>query len=543
MKLFDVSKINLLLLGFVVALVIGGGSANAGWVIGTPTNLGPTVNSSSHDAHPSISADGLSLYFASTRPGGYGREDLWVTTRATTDDQWGPPRNLGSTVNSPDNEGEPCISADGLSLFFHSTRPGGYGQYDIWVTTRPTISDPWSSPVNLGPTVNSSAPDWDPSISADGLTLYFSSTRSGGYGDVDVWLTTRASKGAPWDEPVNLGPVVNTPYEDAGPSISADGLVLLFHSDRPGGYGDYDIWVITRPTKDALWGTPVNLGPAVNTAYSESEPSISADGLELYFCDFRNPRPGGVGSRDLWQVSITFVIDFNGDGRVDFKDFSILAQYWLQDESLVDIAPFPGDGMVDYKDLAVFVEDWLTGVKKASNPDPVDGALGVDIDADLSWTAGASATSHDVYFGTSSPGTFRGNQTATTFDPGMMAGSTTYYWRIDSVNGSGKTTGTVWSFTTVVLEATNPSPSNGSSITNLDADLSWTAGAGATSHDVYFGTSSPPPFVCNQTAMTFDPGTMAYYTTYYWRIDEVNKWGTATGEIWSFTTFSPPPPP
>ena len=238
------------------------------------------------------------------------------------------------------------------------------------------------------------------------------------------------------------------------------------------------------------------------------------------------------------------VVDFNGDGKVDFKDFPILAQYWSGNESSVDIAPPPsGDGIVDFKDLGVFAENWLTGVMKASNPDPPDGALGVDIDTDLSWTAGAGATSHDVCFGTSSLGTFQGNQTATTFDTGTMAQNTTYHWRIDEVNPSGTTTGTVWRFTTIGLQASNPSPPDGSFIGNLDADLSWTAGPGAISHDVYFGTSSPPPFKRNQIAAIFDPGTMSYKTTYYWRIDEVNKWSTATGEIWSFVIMMPPPPP
>jgi hypothetical protein len=79
----------------------------------------------------------------------------------------------------------------------------------------------------------------------------------------------------------------------------------------------------------------------------------------------------------------------------------------------------------------------------------------------------------------------------------------------------------------------------------ITADLSWTAGSYAISHDVYFGTSNPPPFVCNQTSTTYDPGTMAYGTKYYWRIDEFNKWGITTGELWSFKTFGklPPPPP
>jgi len=93
------------------------------------------------------------------------------------------------------------------------------------------------------------------------------------------------------------------------------------------------------------------------------------------------------------------------------------------------------------------------------------------------------------------------------------------------------------------LPARNPNPPNGAATVNITADMSWTAGTHATSHDVYFGTSKPPPFIGNQTATTFDPGTMDYITTYYWRIDEVNMWGTTTGPVWSFTTVMFPPPP
>jgi hypothetical protein len=93
-------------------------------------------------------------------------------------------------------------------------------------------------------------------------------------------------------------------------------------------------------------------------------------------------------------------------------------------------------------------------------------------------------------------------------------------------------------------QAGNPNPPDGATEVSRTADLSWTPSSSATSHDVYFGTANPPPFVCNQTATTFDPGTMDYETVYYWRIDEINKWGTTTGDIWHFTTFpSLPPPP
>ena len=95
-------------------------------------NLGPTVNSSSKDTGSSISTDGLLLYFVSDRPGGYGEYDIWVTRRASLSDSWGPPVNLGPTVNSSSSDGGPSISADGSTLFFHSKRPGGFGEAGLW---------------------------------------------------------------------------------------------------------------------------------------------------------------------------------------------------------------------------------------------------------------------------------------------------------------------------------------------------------------------------------------------------------------------------
>jgi len=166
-------------------------------------------------------------------------------------------------------------------------------------------------------------------------------------------------------------------------------------------------------------------------------------------------------SGDVTIPGPAILVDFNQDGKVDLKDFSKFAKYWLADEPWVDIAPAPyGDGIVDYKDLAVLADYWLTAWRipplpaPASNPNPANDAFSVDINADLSWTAEAAAASHDVYFGTTNPPPFIHNQTAKTFDTGTMALATTYYWRIDGVNAWGKTTGTVWYFTTT----TGPPP-------------------------------------------------------------------------------------
>jgi hypothetical protein len=178
---------------------------------------------------------------------------------------------------------------------------------------------------------------------------------------------------------------------------------------------------------------------------------------------------------------------------------------------------------------------------QASGPVPSNGAANVSLTQDISWTAGSGATSRDVYFGTVNPPTTKviSNGTVLTYDTGTMTASATYYWRVDEKNAGGTTTGTVWSFTTVPTApgaATNPNPANAAANVNLTATLSWTAGSGAASHDVYFGTAISPPFTGNQAGTTYNPGAMASITTYYWRIDEKNAGGTTAGTVWSFTT-------
>jgi len=354
MKWLNGSQIVIVLAGFVAAVVPGAGTAKADFTFGTPTNIGPPVNTSYNDDGPSISPDGLSLFFDSDRPGGYGSWDIWVATRDTIDDEWGTPVNLGPTVNTSSIDYALSISADGLSLYFASNRPGGYGLLDLWITKRATTDEPWSTPVNLGPTVNSSTDDSSPSISADGLSLYFSSRPVGRH---DLYVTTRATKEDDWGTPVNLGPTVNSSAHDCTSSISANGLLLFFYSERPGGIGGRDIWVTTRTSIGEPWGSPLNPGAPLNTDYGEWCPSISPDGLSLYFCDFQSPRPGGFGGEDIWQAPIIPVVDLNGDGMVDAADMCIMVDYWGIDESICDIGPMPwGDGVVDVEDMKILAE-------------------------------------------------------------------------------------------------------------------------------------------------------------------------------------------
>jgi len=184
---------------------------------------------------------------------------------------------------------------------------------------------------------------------------------------------------------------------------------------------------------------------------------------------------------------------------------------------------------------------------KASKPQPDHASIAVGRTFDLHWAPATDATSYKIYFGAADPPPLQGQQASTIFDPGQMSFDTTYYWRVDSVNNQGTTTGDPWSFTTLSpnppTQATVISPADGATDVPIGADRLWKWGGSARSYNVYFGTTNPPAFRGNQIGFNFNTGPMAYCTTYYWRIDPVNDDGTTTGDVWSFTTQAPPTPP
>ncbi len=354
----------IIILAFVVAVMVSGRSANADFTYGTPLNMGPILNSYAADECQIISSDGLELYFMSDRSGGYGDWDLYVSTRETTQDPWDVPLNMGSRFNTSGFDGAPCLSADDLELYFYSERPGALveGSY-LWISKRETRDDEWGEPVNFGPIILNGEVQWGngPCLSSDGLELYFDVWR-GPQAGIDLGMISRPSVSDPWGEPVNLGPIVNMngSSDNYSAALSSDGRMLFFTSNRPGGQGGYDLWLTRRATRDDDWGHPVNLGPRVNTSATEANPSISADGRTLYFMSGRG---GGYGRWDMWQVSIDPVVDLNGDGTVDCADMCIMVDYWGTDEPLCDIGPMPwGDGVVDVDDLVILAEHLFEGL-------------------------------------------------------------------------------------------------------------------------------------------------------------------------------------
>jgi Tol biopolymer transport system component len=256
-------------------------------------SLGPVVNSPNFDGSPTLSADETSLFFTSGRN---GQQDLFVSIRPSKDAAWNEPVVLGNLINdSVADDFSLRLSADGKALYFASNRMDGAGAADLYVTTRESPRDEWGRATNLGPPLNTAAFEAFPTPSADGNTLYFNRSTTFDSADSDIWVTSRASAGVQWTAPQRLAAPVNGPRADFSPSISTDGLSLYFASDRDGNLGAIDIWVSTRERLTDSWRVPRNLGSNINApAAMTLAPFISSDARALYFMSARPDRSSKI---------------------------------------------------------------------------------------------------------------------------------------------------------------------------------------------------------------------------------------------------------
>jgi len=207
---------------------------NGAW--GDPVNF-REVNSSADDICPSAHRNGKTFLFVSSRAGGCGGGDIYGTRLHATRG-WAPPQNLGCTVNSSADEASPYLLED--ELYFSSTRAG---DSNIYLSV--FDGDSFAAPT-LAPGLNTAQNDSRPNLRRDGLEIFFDSDRPGGIGGLDLWTSTRASTSDPWSSPTNLGSDVNSSANELRPSLSWDGTTLYFGSTRTGGEGSQDIYVTMR---------------------------------------------------------------------------------------------------------------------------------------------------------------------------------------------------------------------------------------------------------------------------------------------------------
>jgi Tol biopolymer transport system component len=270
---------------------------NAAWGEAVSVDPGGTnqVNTISLEGCPHESPDGQSLFFASDRSGNL---DIWVS-RKQPNGSWGAPVQLPAPVNSTAADFCPTPLSGGALLFVSTRADGtncGTGTADIY-ETHLLLSGQWSSPSNLGCTINSGGNEFSPSlVTANGGMLYFSSDRSGKHA---LYVSLRNASGE-WVAPAPIEELNFAGFNTVRPNVSADGREIVFDSDRPSGQGSFDIWTSHRATPLDAWSAPVNAGTAVNSSAAETRPTLTRTGRQLYF---GSTRPNYQGSSDLFTAS------------------------------------------------------------------------------------------------------------------------------------------------------------------------------------------------------------------------------------------------
>ncbi len=233
------------------------------------------INSYKLQYLPAMTVDKKTMVF--TKRDHFGSDEDIVVSYFK-DQNWSKATSISGRINTPSNEGAATISADGrLMIFTACDRRDSKGSCDLYVSSK--SGEIWARPKNLGGRINTKYWESQPSLSADGKTLYFSSTRPGGNGGRDIWVTYK--KDNDWTIPKNLGGMVNSYKDETTPFIHSNGETLFFSSNSYAGMGGYDLFVVENT--DSIWSKPKNLGYPINTHKDEVALLLSPDGAEGYF--------------------------------------------------------------------------------------------------------------------------------------------------------------------------------------------------------------------------------------------------------------------
>jgi len=278
-------------------------SAGRPYCYETPVHLASPINTSGFEGKPSLSADGLELYFVSDRPGalgGPGDQDIYVSTRTSVNRSWGPPKRVPPPVSSAFFDITPTISLDGLALYFGSNRPGPFSPPwpDLWVSRRASVNHPWGEAVNLGPGVNTPLFEGSIDISPDQRTAFFAGVTPDFV--FDIFVSRRSSTDEPFGTRVQLPEPINSDGHDYGPALTPDGHTMFFSSgtDNPFAPGAINhLYVAERQNDRAPWGPRIYLDTLNCSTCFGGLPTIRAGGKEI--CWMGN-RWDSLGDMDLY---------------------------------------------------------------------------------------------------------------------------------------------------------------------------------------------------------------------------------------------------
>ena len=268
-------------------------------------NLGENINTKYSEYVPVVSSDQTEIYFTSRRPestGGlkddYGDyfEDIYYST--LKNGKWQKALNIGPPLNTNTHDAVVNLTADGNEMVIYRTNENLYGG-DLYLSSN--YAGSWTNPKKLTENINSAFQEASASISPDGKLMYISSNRPGGLGGKDIYRVRRLPDGE-WSLPENLGPSINTPYDEDAPFIQADGQTLYFSSNGLNTMGGYDIFK-TKLENDQIWSNPKNVGYPINTVKDDIYFVVSPDGKTAYYS---SDMPGGYGEQDIYKINILY---------------------------------------------------------------------------------------------------------------------------------------------------------------------------------------------------------------------------------------------
>lgn len=283
------------------------------------TNMGSGINSQYDDKNPCITADAQKMVFTTRRPEsvaalvdleGDGKyfENIYIASLDTITHEFTNATSVGHPINTIAHDACTSISPDGKQIFIYKNDVNDKASIGGNIFVSKVNNGKWKKPEPIGSPINSSYWEGGVCISPDGKKYFFSSERPGGYGNSDIWVVERNKK--EWGKPVNLGPEINTPYDEAGMFLAPDGKTLFFCSNGPASMGSYD--VLKTVFENGKWTTPVNVGYPINTVGKEGQLTISADAKYVYIS---SDRKGGLGENDIYKIDLQDYAILEKDGK------------------------------------------------------------------------------------------------------------------------------------------------------------------------------------------------------------------------------------